>query len=442
MHRQSKVQPQKTSIMATLISLQALPIKQILNGTDDVPSRLSRPKRAKKEAVQKQPTAQEDCKPKQVSTNTQPAQPQVIEVAPKVVNYGEEGETVEFKTSFFFKDGQIKETEQACAVAKEVCAFLNSNGGIVYIGVRDDGSLSGVADDITYLSRNKALYYARQGKTFTYSGKDGYKRWVALILRKKIELVKKYSIDIKVDYDQHGVLVITVPKGQQDVAIMDNGNAYVRRNSECILLSQEAIEDLRKERKNESIMPEHEKKAKELAAIARNAIRGKKKVLLHNYCSNNSQKISDRLLEIFECSPNNEYVYAYEEASGLVKQFKLCRAGSIEILDKSWEYESKHSRQERDVFNMTRSKESESEKVEIEMTLRAKTLLEEEYPEAKRDLHPISPTQWVLDTTVANMIGVGRFCAGLLDEIRIVRGDMLRGYITNYILRQAYQYCF
>lgn len=425
--------------MATWKSLGDINLKQVLKGNDEAPDRLNRPKNAKRQESAQLNVNKSQIEEVKSPVVTQNKQEEVV--LPYAINYGDEGETKEFKTSFFYKDGRIKETEQMYDVLKEVCAFLNNKGGIIYMGVNDDGNIKGIEADIDFLSKNKAFEYARKKKDFTFSGRDGYKRWIANAIRYKIDLVRRYSINILVDYDKNGVLTINVPTGVHDVAMLDNGKAYVRRNSECILMSEETIKTLRETRQKESIMPEHEKKAKELATIVRNAIRGKKKVCLLNYCSGNSKKVSNRVLEIFECDANNEFVYAYEEASGLVKQFKLCRAEAIEIMDELWEYENMHSHRERDIFNMSRSHESQSETITIEMNLRAKTLLEEEYPNAKREIHAISASQWVLDTTVMNLKGVGRFCIGLLDDIRIVRGEMLRGYIASYLMRQAHQYC-
>jgi hypothetical protein len=424
--------------MATWNPFQNLCAEQVLNGNDVTPIRLIRPKNVKQKKNEQIDGNHflEIVTAKELTA----IQTQVKDI-PQKPNYGEEGETIEFKTSFFYKDGCIKETEQMYDILKEVCAFLNNKGGVIYIGVEDrNGNIVSLNNDMNYLAI-KSNEYKRKGKKISYFGRDGYIRWIDGCIRKKINLVKKYDIEINSKFDENGVLVITVPKGKMDVAKLDDGIAYVRRDCEAIKMTEEAEKELQLLRKEESTMPTHEKHAKELASIARHAMRCRKKVIVHNYSSGNSRKVSDRILEIFKCDLNNSYVYAYEISTGLVKQFKLCRAESIEILDEPWENQHKHICQNRDVFNMSYSNESPYENIEIEMSLRAKTLLEEEYPDSKKYLHELTQTKWSLKTTVANVLGVGRFCMGLLDEIQIINGERVRMYIHDCLQKQFYQYC-
>lgn len=424
--------------MATWNPFQNLCVEQVLNGNDAIPNRLIRSKNTKAKKNEKK----EGNYSSKIAETKEPAAvicTQVKEILQKP-NYGEEGETVEFKTSFFYQDGRVKEEEQMRDVLKEVCAFLNNKGGVIYMGVDDhNGSAVSLQKDMDYLEM-KSYRNKQEGKKMSYFGRDGYIRWINGCIRKKIDLVKKYDIEINSKFDQNGVLVITVPKGRMDVARY-NGTAYVRRDCEAIKMTEEAQKELRLLRKNESTMPTHEKHAKELASITQQAMRCKKKVILHNYSSGSSQKVSNRRLEIFKCDPDNRYVYAYEISTGLVKQFKLCRAESIEILNEPWEFQHKHICQNRDVFNMSYSNECLYENIEIEMSLRAKTLLEEEYPDSKKYLHELTQTKWSLKTTVANVLGVGRFCMGLLDEIQIIKGERVRMYICDCLQKQFYQYC-
>jgi hypothetical protein len=90
---------------------------------------------------------------------------------------------------------------------------------------------------------------------------------------------------------------------------------------------------------------------------------------------------------------------------------------------------------------MSYSNECLYENIEIEMSLRAKTLLEEEYPDSKKYLHELTQTKWSLKTTVANVRGVGRFCMGLLDEIQIIKGERVRMYICDCLQKQIHKYC-
>ena len=55
------------------------------------------------------------------------------------------------------------------------------------------------------------------------------------------------------------------------------------------------------------------------------------------------------------------------------------------------------------------------------------------YPLAERDTRALDNNRWLLDTEVASMHGVGRFVAGLLDDIRIVDSPELQSYIDSYL---------
>ena len=62
-------------------------------------------------------------------------------------------------------------------------------------------------------------------------------------------------------------------------------------------------------------------------------------------------------------------------------------------------------------------------------------LLMEEYPLAERCISQIDNDHWMLDTTVANMQGIGRFVVGLMDDIEIIDSPDLEEFLSNYIKR-------
>lgn len=68
--------------------------------------------------------------------------------------FGCESHTVEFKTSIVFVPGKSEPSinEQLAIIVKEIAAFLNADGGILYIGVDDKGNPVGMADDYAYLN--------------------------------------------------------------------------------------------------------------------------------------------------------------------------------------------------------------------------------------------------------------------------------------------------
>lgn len=67
--------------------------------------------------------------------------------------YGSESQTVEFKTSIVYPAGNHMRAniqEQTFILMKEICGFLNSTGGKIYLGVNDSGYAAGLYEDLKH----------------------------------------------------------------------------------------------------------------------------------------------------------------------------------------------------------------------------------------------------------------------------------------------------
>lgn len=77
-------------------------------------------------------------------------------------DYGEESDTLEFKTSIVFPPNNGMQADlqrQRWAILKAVCGFLNTvSGGEILLGVNDYGRASGLKNDISYLFANKKIF--------------------------------------------------------------------------------------------------------------------------------------------------------------------------------------------------------------------------------------------------------------------------------------------
>lgn len=160
------------------------------------------------------------------------------------------------------------------------------------------------------------------------------------------------------------------------------------------------------------------------------AIEEKKQVVLHNYTSAHSKKVSDRLVEPLSFTTNYIQVWAYEVSSEKNKLFKLSRIGSVEILPDDWKFETEHKEGLMDIF---RIHSFEQIPVKLKLGLRASSLLVEEYPLGEKFLSPVpdDPAHFILDTWVCGYEGIGRFVLGLLDDIEILEGDGLKEFLKN-----------
>ena len=158
------------------------------------------------------------------------------------------------------------------------------------------------------------------------------------------------------------------------------------------------------------------------------AIRHKKQVILKNYESAHSNEAKDRLVEPIEFTVNMIDIWAYDVENKDNRMFKIMRIHEVEITDNEWEFQPAHSVPRPDIFRMTGSLD---EQITLQLDIRAKSLLLEEFPLAEKDLR-YEDGKWVLSTIIHNLEGVGRFIIGLAADAKILEGDILKEYVRKY----------
>ena len=155
-------------------------------------------------------------------------------------------------------------------------------------------------------------------------------------------------------------------------------------------------------------------------------IKGKKQVWLRGYSSASSDARKDYLVEPYQMDVNFVTMAAYDVECGINKIFKLARVGEVELAG-DWRHEKQHCYPELDAFRMGGP---EPIHVRLALSWRARNLLLEEYPLAAPSV-VFEDGQWYFDGEVRSMKGIGRFVMGLADEIEILEGDELRGYVHD-----------
>lgn len=160
-----------------------------------------------------------------------------------------------------------------------------------------------------------------------------------------------------------------------------------------------------------------------------NAIREQRKVILKDYASASSATVRDRVVEPFEFTNNHIDVWCYDCEKQDVRLFKIARISWVDILPNEWENEDKHVKGYLDAFRMQGKTQTH---VRMELTLRAKNLLCEEFPLAIPDITE-EDGKYILDTMVSKMEGVGRFVIGLAKDVKIIDSPELSEYVENYI---------
>jgi proteasome accessory factor C len=144
------------------------------------------------------------------------------------------------------------------------------------------------------------------------------------------------------------------------------------------------------------------------------AIHYKKQVSLINYKSSGSGKITTRIVEPFEFTPNYISMWCFELESKMNKLFKISRVQSVELVDMDWEFESLHKANLLDCFRIGGDKQIP---VKLEMSMKARNLMIEEYPLSEQFIKAISDNRYLFDGWVTAFDGIGRFVLGLPGEI-------------------------
>ena len=168
----------------------------------------------------------------------------------------------------------------------------------------------------------------------------------------------------------------------------------------------------------------------EIVAVLTAAIKNKKAAILRQYASANSSMTRDRKVEPFAFTTNFIDVWAYDVEDGCNKLFKIARIGGVDA-ESDWKHEEEHKAGLLDIFRMSSFTQTH---VKLEMSLRAKNLLCEEYPLAPSEVHQ-QDGKWILDTMVSCMEGVGRFVTGLATEVRVIDSPELSEYVKDYLTK-------
>ena len=326
---------------------------------------------------------------------------------------GIESGTQEFKTSMIYPSNnhmQPDEYAQNQNVLKGICAFLNSTtGGTLYLGVNDQGTVVGIENDMKYLN---------------YQTMDSYMRYVQDTAKKYFGIDTLPYLRIEPLYDNTVVAIHVDPHPYRVVEL--NNTAYLRVNAE----SREMPERMRKELLARKVFTNEDR----AAALSRlqHALTQKKCVVLHDYASSNSGKVSDRFVEAYDVRPEDGLVICYDRRKFATRVFNINRIGYVEIKeDEPWKYPASHDKIEVDVFHMTGEKPIH---VSLQLDLMAKNLLIEEFPRAKNCIKPHKGDDnvWYFDTEVYQLEGVGRFYMGLANHIKILDAPELKQYVIDF----------
>ena len=171
----------------------------------------------------------------------------------------------------------------------------------------------------------------------------------------------------------------------------------------------------------------HSKDAKNVNRLIE-AIENQQQVRLCNYSSAHSKTIRDRVVEPFAFTTNYIQLWAYDVEEKKNKLFNIKRIESTVLLPQPCQYLAEHKRGYMDIFRVS---SFEQIPVKLKLNLRAANLLTEEYPLSEKYLTKINDDEWILETQVCSLEGVGRFITGLLQDIEILETEELKSFIQK-----------
>ncbi len=365
--------------------------------------------------------------------------------------YGKtEGHEVEFKSSYVFRNDNSRpdiDYQGRGQVFEAVCGFLNAGGGVLYLGVNNDGDPiiykdSGLGADMAWLTANYKTINGQRTRQLGHPvcKADNLDHYV-LFLNNEKELYFKESlqgnITIEVTEDADAIMISVAPS-EYEIAYLysdrdhKDGVAYVRDGGQTVVMSR-----VQKERRLASL----KRVTKEVGFVVtiQEAIDQRRKLIFKNYASGNSGRIKDRFVVPVNLFYNDENVYCYDLEARMYKQFRLHRIGSIETdIDNPVYTLPLEAPKKADVFRWL--DEDESYHIKLRLEVGAKNYLFEEYSCAQNlpieELYPDGDGHWILETRVNGLGGVRRFYLGLADKIEILDtedSDILKEEIKRFV---------
>lgn len=369
--------------------------------------------------------------------------------------YGKgENSNREFKSSYVFRNDMKNKRvpdidyQGRGQVFEAVCAFLNTNGGEVYIGVNDktgDPILSedyGLNADIKWLSENFDTLKMTKSKLLGHPiPKADSKDHMVLFLNTEKELYFSETlqnfIEISVTEDQDAICIRVSPSKFEIAYLYKNskqksGGVAFKRDGN----STRPMSDHDKEVRMMSLM-EVSKTAK-FAATIQDAINGRNRLIFRNYASGNTGTRKDRHVFPINLFYNNENVYCWDLEDNVPKQFRLARIESIELDGVQNYFGVSLAPGKSDVFRWVY--EGAPKHIRIRMKVRALNYLLEEYSNAKNlpkeELYEESKDVWILDTYLQGFGAIRRFYLGLADQIEILDtedSEALKADIADFL---------
>ena len=357
--------------------------------------------------------------------------------------YGEESDTLEFKTSIVYPPGagsQPDPRRQRWNILKTICGFLNTViGGELLLGVNDNGNSTGLKEDIQYLykakkinemSADKYRLYVKYLVDNAFTDDTGLASLTEITTTRIKYIIEKNSdgdtiLRIQVSPYEYGIVKFKdtthLPEGFSD--------CYYRSSGSTIPMTDELCRQAREKK----LSTNADDDTRRLLDLQR-SMSERRIVILKDYSSKSSVK--DRKVEVSQLLPERKAAICYDLDKNELREYKITRFKEVVFTNQTWKNAKEHRLLSVDLFGMMENPNQKPFRVVLKLKRLAYNLLLEENANAERHLHSNTDADaadypFVLDTMINVVMGVGRFYMGLAQSIKIQEGQQLIDYARD-----------
>jgi predicted DNA-binding transcriptional regulator YafY len=163
----------------------------------------------------------------------------------------------------------------------------------------------------------------------------------------------------------------------------------------------------------------------------------KKRTILQDYHSTNSNIVNDRLIEPFHVNPAEDIVQAFDVDKMELRYFRISRFTRVRATEESWQFESRHLVQPADPFRIV---DTAQETVHIRLNIGAYNDLIERFPLCKSYVQPSAePDVYDLQCKVnKQFIGITNFLLGNHSGVEVIEPESLIDHLREEIKKMEF----
>ena len=154
----------------------------------------------------------------------------------KVIHIGEESQKQEFKTSIVFPPnnrGNEDIEQQSDNIIRSILSMMNAKGGVLYIGVNDDGNVVGIHNDLAYFSENMLCGESK--------AKDNFLNHFSCLLTDRLGAINaaKFNYYFK-EFEDYTIFQVDIPViHDSNISTIRVGNTVQKINTDSMSFRKE-----------------------------------------------------------------------------------------------------------------------------------------------------------------------------------------------------------